>query len=350
MAKLLELLSTTTENLENFNELGNQFDNTGYSSRIRLRAESYDETLKKLMNRVIKSKNDITKEETVVENVVSYELTEIGTTVDHIGECKAIKLSDEKLSNLENKLFNQNSNEEITADDNKSIDEEVTNQEMEVSPVEEENVNSEDTVNSEEADVTDVEENVVIESSHIDEVYQQIMRETEETLKAKEEAVKAQSDVKEAEQLAKEKVEESDKKVLEKSAEQAEIQARKAAAIAKREEIEKSIIAALSAQKSTLGKAKKKYIAQQEESKLKLQEINDMIAKQTEENDKKIIEFQKTIDQELSDLTKVEDEIAKKQAILDALSNPVEFDNSQDYANNFVNPEQENNSYHKKVA
>lgn len=379
MTKIFNLLSATTDEYEQMNSEKSQYINTGYPNRIKLRDESRTNMLENLENNVIASKtNDTNEATTKVE--LAYTLNHIGQNFNQVGLGKAIRLTSEKLENLQNKLVEQNYIPEVASvtDDVESAKDDVVDN-IGKMPMENNNSNVESTVNDlktifEETAGDEESENVVepIESSEIDKVYQEILKETEETLRAKESADKAKADVEvaekqskekieEAERKAQEKVEESDKKLLELNAEKAEIQARKAEAIAKREKIEKDIIKMLGSQRTILGKSKQQYLQQQDESKVKIQELNEQTKKQTDEinrkaeiktaeNNEKIIEFQKANEQERSDLTQVEDEIARKEAILAALSNSVGFNSTPENINNIVNENEEAISSYQKVA
>lgn len=377
MAKVFNLLSATTDEFEQINLSQGQYTNTGYPNRIKLREESRTNMAENLANGVIKGKtDDAEKAPAKVES--SYTLSQVGQNFTQVEAGKAIRLTGEKLENLEKKLVEQNYIQEENADTVELARNDVVDNE-EKAPVE----NSEPTVepvanDSKIATENDTEnekvENPVepIENSQIDKVYQEIIKETEETLKAKEEADKAKADIEEAEKQAKEKIEEaerqakeqieeSDKKLLELSAEKAEIQARKAEALAKREKVEKDIIKMLGSQRTTLGKSKQQYLQQQNELKMRMQEINEQTKKQTDEiskkaemktaeNNEKILEFQKANEQERSDLTQVEDELARKEAILAALSNSVGFNYEQENTNNIVSGNEETAVSYQKVA
>ena len=380
MAKLLSLLSATTEDYESINSEGKQYTNTGYPNRIKLRDESRTNMLDNLEKKVIESKvNDIKEATPKVES--AYTLSQIGQNFIQEELGKAIRLTSEKLENLENRLVEQNYSQKdayITQDvELPPTMDNITNNSEEIT-IENNNSNAESIVNDSETVVEtntsdEKEENMIepIESSQIDKVYQEIIKETEDTLKAKKDADKAKADVEEAEKhsqeeieeaerKAQEKIEEADKKLLELSAEKAEIQARKAEALAKREQVEKDIIKMLGSQRATLGKSKQQYLQQQDESKARLQQLNEQTKKQTDEinkkaeiktaeNNAKILEFQKANEQERSDLAQVEDEIARKEAILAALSNSVGF-NSISESTNSINENAEPTVSYQKVA
>ena len=349
MTKLLDLLSATTEDFEKRNASGEEYSNNGYSNRIRLRDESYVNTLENLANHVISSKSTESAEISTDDVSLSYTFKEIGREVENISLGKAIRLNSEKLKNLENRIGisteiqeQENTMGDVTDKtigdmENTEISEKVELTGSIVSDIPEENEAVVENVPSAIGDFGATN----ITSSQIDEVYQQIMEETQETLKAKEDAAKAEADVVEAEKLAKQRIEESEQKVLEKSTEQAEIQAKRAAAIARRTEVENAIIAAIGTQRNTLGIAKHKYIEQQQNARLKIQELNEQAESKTRENDKKIIDFQKIIDEGISDLTQVENEIAKKEAILAALNTSI------DGVSNFANSDVQESVYQK---
>lgn len=381
MAKLFSLLSATTEDYEKINSEGKQYTNTGYPNRIKLRDESRTNMLENLEKKVIESKNNDTKEATATAEA-TYTLNQVGQNFSQVEPGKAIRLTSEKLENLENRLVEQNYNQTdatITADADLTPTMENTTSNSEEIAIANNNSNVEPIVNDSETVVEtntsdEKEENVVepIESSQIDKVYQEIIKETEDTLKAKADADKAKADVEEAERhsqekieeaerKAQEKIEESDKKLLELSAEKAEIQARKAEALAKREQVEKDIIKMLGSQRATLGKSKQQYLQQQDESKARLQQLNEQTKKQTDEinkkaeiktaeNNAKILEFQKANELERSDLTQVEDEIARKEAILAALSNSVGFNSISESTDNNINENAEPTVSYQKVA
>ena len=377
MAKIFNLLSATTDEYEQINLNQGQYTNTGYPNRIKLREESRTNMSENLANNVIKSKiNDAEKAEPKVE--LAYTLSQIGLNFNQEEPGKAIRLTVEKLENLEKKLAEQNyiaeevnntiesTKKEATDNEEKKV---VESNEANVEPI----VNNSETVVEDDAK-TEKSETVIepIENGQIDKVYQEIIKETEETLKAKEDVEKAKADVEEAEKQskekieeaerqAKEKIEESDKKLLELSAEKAEIQARKAEALAKREKVEKDIIKMLGSQRTTLGKSKQQYLQQQDELKIRMQELHEHTKKQTDEisrkaemktaeNNEKILKFQKDNEKERTNLIQVEDELARKEAILAALSNSVGLNYEQENTNNIISENEESNVSYQKVA
>lgn len=378
MAKLLEMVSATTGDFEKLNSSGTQYANEGYSNRIRLREESHSNVMENLASGVIDRKVSVVADEVVQDTSPIYSITSVGDSFEQVSPCKAIMLNSEKMENLSRRFSDvaeevvENS-DEVVADEvvvQTVFEPEVTEVETEIVPemgesvvvdesvpvVSEPEVETAVVVTIEDAKVVDDSgvgekeiSNINIDNSQIDEVYQQILKKTEETLKAKEAADRAQADLEDAEKLAKQQMDESDKKVLEKNAELAEIQARRAAAIARREEVEKAIIDALGNQEHTLSREKQKFIDSEQASILKIQEIQEQAEKYTKKNEERIIEVQPEIDRERLGLTEEEDKTAKIEAILTALTSPIGLDVSQDSVVDFSAVSEDEITY-RKVA
>ena len=109
MAKLFSLLSATTEDYEKINSEGKQYTNTGYPNRIKLRDESRTNMLENLEKKVIESKTRDAKEATATAEA-AYTLNQVGQNFSQVEPGKAIRLTSEKLENLENRLVEQNYN------------------------------------------------------------------------------------------------------------------------------------------------------------------------------------------------------------------------------------------------
>ncbi|MDD6223850.1 MAG: hypothetical protein PUB18_02490 [bacterium] len=164
-----------------------------------------------------------------------------------------------------------------------------------------------------------------MESIKLDEVYETINRETQVTLAVKKEAEKAQTDLVTAEQQIKEEVEQSNHRLQEKSTEHAAIQAKKEEALKRRDKIDSDIVKAFTEQKKILNQAKQSYTQIIEDVRQKENRLREEARMQTEENESKIVQFQQSIDRDNSDITMIEEENARKEAILAALSGPLEL-------------------------
>ena len=344
MAKLMDLLNTTTGDFEKRNEAGEQYLNEGYSNRIRLRESSHANILENLMNYA--SVSEVSIETPIVDSSSdsSYTMTVVDGEVEQISTCKAIMLNSEKFSNLSSRIG-------YSIEENSDIDVKIT--EDNVVADEQAIVDSESDVVENTDDAVSIElsmEEVSYSSAVIDDVYDQIMKQTEKTLQAKKLAIEAEEEVARVEEEVKQKVEESNQRLLEKSAEQAEILARQAAAEAELEQIERAIADVYNTQKKSMGIAEQSYIEREKKSRTKIQELQDQGARQTRENEEKIEESQKVIDQGITNLTQVTDKIARKQKILAALTNSVGFDNTNDNLVNFNSTVEEVDTGYRKIA
>ena len=328
MAKLINFLSTTTEDFEKLNDSGIQYENSGYPNRIRLREESHANIIENLASMVTVSETK--------ESDSSFLFTEVGEHFEQSAPSKAIRLNSEKTDNLLTNLgIDIDKTSEITIEET-AVDEKVEveqnveeKDEQEVSEISTNNENQEPI-----EETTEIKQETVGELANSIEVYQLLQKETEEALEAKKTVAKLKIDVEEAEKSTSQQIEESEQKVLGKSAELAEAQARKAAAIARRKEV----IAMSKAQLPVVTKAKQKDIDEQHTLTLKLQELQDYAQKCTKANEEKLVEFQRQIDKELSDSIQIENETAQIEAMF-AASNLSYFGNDEN-----------NESYQKKVA
>lgn len=321
----LENLKFTTADFENRIAEGKEFSGVGYPNRIRLRQTSYANALEKLATY---SKNDAS-EVTDTKADSGYTISDVNIdNVSMVAPSKPIMLKGEKFNNIKKNLniapaIQEEKEEQMDA----AIEVPTTDIEKTEPVVEAKEEESEEVVPT----VTEASEqssnDMTMDNSEIDRAYEQIQKETEETLHAKETALQAQKSVETVKLEIKQKMEESDAKVLEKSTEQAEMRARKEAALTRKQEIDRSIIAAFSSQRQALTQAKEKYLKQQEASQNEINELQKQAELKAQENSNKIVEFQRTIDQDRNDLTEVENEIARKEAILKALSNPLELNN-----------------------
>lgn len=325
----LENLKFTTADFENRIAEGKEFSGVGYPNRIRLRQTSYANALEKLATY---SKNDASE---VADTKADSGYTISDVNIDNISmvaPSKPIMLKGEKFNNIKKNLniapaIQEEKEEQMDAAIEVPTTDPTTDIEKTEPVVEAKEEKSEEVVPT----VTEASEqssnDMTMDNSEIDRAYEQIQKETEETLHAKETALQAQKSVETVKLEIKQKMEESDAKVLEKSTEQAEMRARKESALTRKQEIDRSIIAAFSSQRQALTQAKEKYLKQQEASQNEINELQKQAELKAQENSNKIVEFQRTIDQDRNDLTEVENEIARKEAILKALSNPLELNN-----------------------
>lgn len=304
-------------------------DSIAYPNRIRFRDSSYGNFNSKGVKKL--------KQETVTAQPKEVPKTDkLFSVVDDISsanqleneQARPIMLKEEKIVNLCNNVgvtISALSEKKELKEENKA------NTVADVNPIEEKNELPIDTVVEETIPaVNDISNEIKevenVDNAEIDKVYEQIQKETEETLKAKDGALEAKKNVEVVRQEVQQRMEESDARVLEKSAEQAEMKARKEAAIRRNQEIERSIVAAFATQRQALTSAKERYLMQQQQTKDEINELNRRADDKARENDSKIDEFQKTIDKDREDVTSIENEIARKESILAALNNSMEFD------------------------
>ena len=357
MANILDFLSAKTEDYEKRNLSGEKYINEGYSNRIRLRDESYNNTVANVLDKLSTPYSSEYASEEIqgvtpieVNSDVSYSLKTINANdYEEIGLNKAIMLNEEKAKNL---AYNVGLNDMVKSSDLAKFEE---GRGLNMNNARENNMvdfnnNQNDFVNSVNLEKKSGSSEKAIASSEFYEEYQKIMRATDETMRAKDEAYKAKNDVMKVEEEVKQKLEKSEQELLSKSAEQAELQARKEAAEARQKELELSIAHALSHQNSSLIRAKKKYTEEKVNAELKIQELYVKAEKQTRENDEKITEVQRTIDRDRSDLTQVENEISKKEAILESLNKTAEFNFVSEDGNSVVNYLDDQEYSYKKAA
>lgn len=336
----LENLKFTTVDFENRIAEGKKFNGVGYPNRIRLRQTSYANALEKLATY---SKNDaLEATDTKIDS--GYTISDVNIdNVSMVAPSKPIMLKGEKFNNIKKNLnIAPTVQEEKKEQEDTTIEVPTVDTEKNEPVVEDKEEKNEEVVPMVAETSKQSSNDIAMDNSEIDKVYEQIQKETEETLRAKETALKAQKSVETVKLEIKQKMEESDARVLEKSTEQAEMRARKEAALTRKQEIDRSIIAAFSSQRQALTLAKEKYLKQQETSQNEINELQKQAELKAQENSNKIVEFQRTIDQDRNDLTEVENEIARKEAILKALSNPLELNNPS-----VVNEEEKT---YKKVA
>lgn len=362
MANILDFLSAKTEDYEKRNLSGEKYINEGYSNRIRLREESYANTVANVLDKFstpvsyTEVNSSFGGEEVKasapieVNSDISYSLKSVNTNdYEEIGLSKAIMLNEEKAKNLAN---NVGLDDMVKSSDLAKFEEgrDLNMDNMRENNMVDFNNNQNDFVNSANLEKKSGSSEKAIASSEFYEEYQKIMRATDETMKAKDDAYRAKTDVMKVEEEVKQKLEKSERELLSKSAEQAELQARKEAAEARQKELELSIAHALSHQNSSLIRAKKKYTEEKVNAELKIQELYVKAEKQTRENDEKITEVQRTIDRDRSDLTQVENEIAKKEAILESLNKTAEFNFVADDGNSIVHYLDDQEYSYKKSA
>lgn len=348
MAELMNI-QVSTNDLQKRIDSGEQFEILGYSNRIKLRSTSRANILANIMNYA------------VVDS--GYSLKEFeDKTAESIGPSKPINLKEDRfdgmVANISNTL-----NFDVTDSSEMAIENEDKASLEAEEPQFEDNNPKEEEAKSEEVEVTEEKKEVSPEvsledsnlgdkslnSTDVDKAYEEILKETNEAKQAKEAADKASEEAKKQEALTQKQIEESDKKVLEKSTEQSEIQAKKEAATARKMEVDKQILSTLNKQKSIMKQAKNDYLAQQKTSNERIAELKQQAETRTQENENRIVEFQKNIDADRIEINAMEEEIAKKEAILAALSNSPEFfTNMQNSDANSTT--MENSESHAKVA
>lgn len=362
MTELMNIRVSTSD-LQKRIDKGEQFENTGYSNRIKLRSTSRANISENIMNYAVVA-NEYTTDN-------GYTITDYNAEQSQlISPSKPINLKEERFNGM---LANVSKILPLSTEIDTKNEKEIASKEKEPAPVSVEDsvaVTTDDQVSrADNKEVSNFEEHIEkkkdeivadkelpkqvnemdINNSDVNKFYEEILKETNETKQAKEQAEKANEEVKKQEELTKKQIEESDKKLLEKSAEQAEIQAKKEAANARKAEVDKQIVATLNNQRSIMKEAKKSYLAQQQTSKARVDELRQKAALKTQENNDKIVEFQKNIDADKLEINVMEEEIAKKEAILAALSTSPEFFASMTN-NTITNNDNENEISHAKVA
>lgn len=335
--KMLDLSTTTNEYEENM-----QTERTNFPNKIKLRPESFEHVVSNIVNFPVRNNTitDIKAEETKTDS--RYNLIQIPNRPEKISESKAIKLKQEKLIAMKDNLNLNDKTEEIFNDSEELMDVEEKVEAVELPTLEEtmvldnisenienndimelENNNELDFAETKEVEVENVENKEEITVNEVDELYQQISQETKDTLKIKEDALKAQKRIQEFETTAKQELDDSNQRLQEKSAEQAGVQAKKEDALKRKSEVEQKIAETFARQKKALKQAKENYLSIISSAETRELELRESVMKQTEANESKIIQFQESIDRDTSVITEVEEEIARKEAVLKALSGSV---------------------------
>jgi len=305
-------LSITTNEFD----LNKQVINEGNPNKIKLRPESFNNVLNRVSNYPVRNSG------------VSF--TALPSQGEKVSEAKPIMLNPEKFGNMINAVDSLNPVMNEPSVYNDIQDNQVSNETVVVSDMEkeyQEEQKIEEPIREVQEEVNSFENDSksIVATNQIDEAYAQISQETEETLRIKEAALKAQQDIQKVEETVMQEVEESNQRLQAKSVEQADIQAKKEEALKRKEAVEKQITEVFAQQKAALKKARNKYLNVISLAEAKQDDIRRQAMDQTEANESKIVQIQEMIDKDYNMITETEEEIARKEKLLEALSNTVEM-------------------------
>lgn len=332
-------ISITTNEFEN-----KQKENIGNPSKIKLRPESFDNSLARIMSFLIKNR--------------VFRFINLPNEVTKKSEAKPIMLNPEKFNNMDQAVVGLTSSINESAVEIENQDIMPNNETIVVTDMEQENQSEQSYEESsslvqDEVSKSDDEVKNIIDMGKIDEAYAQISQETEETLKIKEAALKAQQDIQKVEETVMQEIEESNQRLQAKSVEQADMQAKKEETLKRKEVVEQQITEVFAQQRSALKKAKNNFLNVITLAEARQDDIRRQGKDQTEANESKIIQIQEIIDKDYNMITETEEEIARKENILKALSNTVELgiiDEVELVNFGFDNGTQPQEEIHKKVA